>query len=204
MKITIVCIYLLSTFVSSFSQEQKLDDSLLIEKPKPVFISGMYFGPSIGSNNVAGIVGLLTEVRIYRNFTLAGGLGIALWGPKVSLQARYYKNYPLNFYYGLGYSFISGFDEVEQNLYIESVKDPQKVKLEYLDVKVITISIGDQLRLGRRTRLSFELGYAIPMQTEFYEIKSPGVALTKDSENILYKEAPGGFILGITFSLGLY
>jgi len=204
MKKSIALIFLLSIFFYSFSQERKLDDSLLVEKPKQVFTSGFYFGPSIGSNNISGIIGILAEARVYKNFTLAGGLGILFWGPKFSLQARYYKKYPLSFYYGLGISSISGFKGRIINLNVEPEGKPEDVNLDYADVKLINISIGDQLRLGRRTRLNFEFGYAIPMQTEFYKIKTSGVVLTKDSENLLDSMAPGGFILGITFSLGLF
>jgi hypothetical protein len=203
MKRVVTFILFTAIFACSFSQGTGIYDAPLEEKPQLKFIPGKFIGPGVGVNNISGMIGLLAEIHIYKNFSLAGGAGIGLWGGKTSIQARYYKHYPISIFYGLGMSTAYGIKNYEPKLSIEPDGNTEKVKMDLNKVRCINFSIGQQFRLGRRMRLNFELGYAIPLQTKFYEVKTPGVVLTKQSEQSMDTMTPGGLIVGIAFSTGL-
>jgi hypothetical protein len=203
MKNIFYFILIFLTPIFSYSQDSGIYSAPQETKPKKVFVPTKYIGESIGYNNMAGLVGFIFEANVYRNFSIAGGLGIDNWGGRVSFQVRHYRKFPFDYYYGLGYSFLTGVKDFEQELEVEPFGKKQKLKMNLNSVRCVNLSIGKPVRLGSRLRLNFEMGYSIPLQTKFYDINTPGARLTKDSEDYMFSMSPGGLIFGITFSLGL-
>jgi hypothetical protein len=207
MKRSVFFILLISLSVFSFAQQQgAIYDSSAAERPQRKSVPKFYIGAGVGINNISGMVGILAEVKVVKNFSLTGGLGIGPWGYKVSLQSRYYRNIPKGVFYGLGLSTASGSKDTQMQLMVEPDKPDnvlQKVDMDLLRVYNINLSIGYQFRLGRKTRLGFEIGYSVPLQTEFYTIDDPSIVLTKESEATMSTWSPGGLIFGISFSFDL-
>jgi hypothetical protein len=203
MKRSIFFILLISLSVFSFPQQQGKYDSSSVERQQRNSVPKFYIGPGVGIKNISGMIGMLAEVNVVKNFSLAGGLGIGIWGYKVSLQARYYRSVPKGVFYGLGLSTASGLKSTEMELLVEPDDKTRKVEMDLLRVYNINLSIGYQFRLGRKTRLGFEIGYSVPLQTKFYTVNTPGVVLTKESEQTMDFRTPGGLIVGLAFSFGL-
>lgn len=149
------------------------------------------------------MIGVLAELHVYKKITIAGGLGMGSWGGKYSVQARYYRRYPVGVFYGIGLTTATGAKDYEMELEVKNEEDLKKVKMDLHKINCINITIGQHLRLGKRMRLNFELGYAIPLQNDFYEIKTSGVELTKTSEQQMDLLTPGGLIVGAAFSLAI-
>lgn len=189
--------------VCSMSKAQGLYDAPLEEKKQLAFVPTIFIGPSIGVNNISGMMGVLLETHIFNKTAIAGGLGIGNWGAKFSVQGRYYRHYPIGVFYGIGFSSATGMKSFKTELEVENAEDPVEVEMELHKVKCLNISVGQHFKLGRRMRLNFELGYAIPLQTNFYDIITPGVQLTDASEQQMDLMTPGGLIIGVAFSIAL-
>jgi hypothetical protein len=190
-------------FVFTTARGQGLYDAPLEEKKQLAFVPNIFIGPGVGTNNISGMMGVLAELHVYKKITVAGGMGISYWGGKFSFQTRFYRRYPVGVFYGIGLSTSTGMKSYKMDLEVENKQDPVNVEMELHKVNCLNLSIGQHLKLGRRMRLNFELGYAIPLQADFYDIKTPDVQLTDASENQMALLAPGGLILGIALSLGL-
>jgi hypothetical protein len=190
-------------FVCSLSKGQEIYNAPLEEKKQLAFVPNIFIGPSVGKNNIAGIIGILAEVHVYKKVTLVGAAGLDVWGGTLSAQARYYRRYPVGVFYGVGFSTFTGVNGYKRDLEVENQEDMVEVEMDLKKVNCINICIGQHFKLGKRMRLNFLLGYAIPMQTDFYEIKTPNIVLTSSSEDAMDLLTPGGLILGAAFSIGI-
>jgi len=210
MKKLIYSILLLSIPALSFAQDTGIydqpdkDQNDETEK-KEMYIAKTYLGPSIGINNISGMIGFLAEVNIVKNVTLTGGLGMGAWGYKASLGGRYYRNYPKGIFYGLGISTATGGKEVEVDLNVEPDNRKETVKMDLDQVFNVNLSLGYQFRLGKRARFNFEVGYSVPLQDEPYKVSNSNsnFVLSSDGKKAMDFSTPGGLILGIAFTFGI-
>jgi hypothetical protein len=197
-------IYLFILFLTGLKASgQGLYDAPIEEKKQFVFTPNFFIGPSVGRNNISGMLGALAELHIYKNISVVGGAGMDNWGGCFSGQIRYYRKYPLRFFYGVGFSSYTGLKDTKIKLKVEGLDDPTEVEMDLHKINCIRLSFGHHFKLGKRMRVNFELGYEIPLTTDFYTIKDPTIALTKDSENTMDFMKPSGLILGAAFSIGL-
>lgn len=187
--------------VDVFSQD--LYNAPLEQRKQLAFTPKAFIGPSVGRNSVTGNIGVLAEVHVYKNVSLLGAVGYDNWGGCFSGQLRYYRQYPLRFYYGVGFSSYTGVKSYKSKMTVEGEEEKIEVEMNLHKLNCLKFAIGHHFRLGKRMRLNFELGYAVPLTTDFYEIKTPGIVLTKESENTMDLMKPSGLIIGAAFTIGL-
>lgn len=154
---------------------------------------------SSGINNMGGLAGIGIEKLTQKNLAIMGAAGVGLWGLKSSIGLKYYKYFPYKTHIGLYYSYASGFDNMLMSLSCEGYDDPQEVNLQFTPSKNANIIIGYNWELFYKVRFYFDLGYAIPVNTASYKVKSDHT-LTEESINFMDMLIPGGIILGGGFS----
>lgn len=167
------------------------------------FVPNSYLGLSTGINNFNGMLGINGEIKIIRNFTIAGGAGIGGWGYKFAGALRYYIHYPKGFYFALGYSTATGLQGFEAELETTRPGGNQMVELNLNRANNLNISASYQWRLGKRFRLGLEFGYSFPLQDDAWELVTENVVLSDTSEQVMDILTPGGLIIGFGFSVGL-
>jgi hypothetical protein len=161
-----------------------------------------YLGIGTGINNVCGMAGILAELQVYKNVSLAGGVGLGGWGYKSSIGIRIYHSYPRKLFYGIGFSSASGMKNFEYD--IETTRSSkEKVTFDLNRANNLNLSLGYQWRLGRNSRLNMELGYSIALQSNAYDIKTTGVILTDNSKAVMDFIVPGGLMFGLGLTFGL-
>jgi hypothetical protein len=157
---------------------------------------------STGVNNINGFLGANFELNLLPKVSAIAGVGIGGWGTKLSIGARFYKQYNKGLIYGISYSTMSGGD-VTQELET-STGSKQKVDLKYERTGTINLTIGKAIPVGKKSnRFYFEGGYAIATDAEPYKVLTPGIELSDDSKAAMRISSPGGLILGLGFSFGL-
>lgn len=158
----------------------------------------VYFGIGLGINDSG--LGLGIEVPISNKFSGFVNLGIGGWGYKYGFGAIFYTNQaPYGSAFSLGYSVATGLKGFETELYTEPFDESEMVKLDLNNVGTINIIYSYSWTLGRKGKFSLYTGYAIPVTNNAYEVKSTGIELNEDSEQILEIMQPGGLILGLRF-----
>jgi hypothetical protein len=167
------------------------------------FIPEGFLGMSTGINNFNGLLGINGEIKIIRNLTLAGGIGIGSWGYKFAGALRYYIHYPRGFYFGLGYSTATGLKGFETELETTRPGGNQLVELNLNRANNLNLTSGIQWRLGKRFRLGLEFGYSVPLQDKAWDLVTSNVELSDNSEQVLEILTPGGLIVGFGFSVGI-
>lgn len=161
-----------------------------------------FIGAGNGINNFNGIIGAFAETRIVQGLSTFGGIGLGSWGYKASAGFRYYHHFPKKIYYSVFASVATGIKEYEVTLETESPGGNADVTLNLLPAYNLNIAVGYQFLFARRLRFNFELGYSIPINTDTYEVETPGIVLSETSESVMKLLSPGGIIFGIGFSTG--
>jgi hypothetical protein len=167
------------------------------------YTPGGYLGLSMGINNFNGLLGINGEIRVIRNFTIAGGAGIGGWGYKFAGAVRYYIHYPKGLYFSVGYSSATGLLGLETELETTEPGGNQTVELNLYRADNLNITGSYQWRLGKRFRLGLEFGYSFPLQEKPWEVVSEDIVLSDTSEQVMEFLTPGGLIIGFGFSIGL-
>ncbi|MBN2613746.1 MAG: hypothetical protein JXB00_19470 [Bacteroidales bacterium] len=169
------------------------------EEPVPYDI---YMGLSTGIN-YAGLFGFTGEFNIYKNLTFSGAVGIGTWGYKFLGDLRLYKHYPQGIYYTAGIGYASGIPEIE--LEMETYAgDMHDYLLALNPVMNVDLGIGYAWKLGKRLRISLEIGYAIDVTDgDGFEVKGTYPELSDLSKETMKLMKPGGFRFGLGFNVGL-
>ncbi|PWE00176.1 hypothetical protein [Marinilabilia rubra] len=94
--------------------------------------------------------------------------------------------------YGSGYGGYA-FQPLEAN---------EDVTLELYSYNTINLMYSYNLRVGTKSKFVFSGGYSVPLQDDVYRVKS-GHILTDKSKTFINWMAPGGFIIGVKFMLGV-
>jgi hypothetical protein len=184
----------------SFSQEYAA-----VKLPEPT--SKLYFGIGTGLNNYLGLAGVTLEYRVADPITMYGAVGLGSWGSKISVGGRYYGNYPSKWAFGLGYSQASGIENLEMDLpadYVVGYSSTVKVPFKLKSAGTLNFSAMRYWMLGAnsKNRFNIELGYAVPVATDPYEING-AYKLTAYGKAFMNTMQPGGLILGLGLSFGL-
>jgi hypothetical protein len=160
---------------------------------------------SNGSNNFTSWIGLMAEVSPIKNIAALGGIGYGPWGVKSSVGLRYYQKYAKGIYYTLSFSSCNGKknDTLSLETYNSNTIKTQDVILDLNKVRTLNLSIGYSWQLSKSLRFTLDLGYSLPLNVNAYEIKTKDIVLTESSKQSIDYMAPGGFIFGVAFSIGL-
>ncbi len=164
--------------------------------------SKVYLGISTGINNFNGMFGANAEFNLAPKASLIAGVGIGGWGSKLSGGFRGYKHFPKGFVYSASFSTHSGIQGYEMDL--ETTSGTQTVEMDLHRFNTLNFTLGGAWPLGKSNiRFHFEGGYSLPITVDAYDIVTPGVTLSEDSEAILEMMSPGGIILSLGISFGV-
>lgn len=160
-----------------------------------------YIGLSTGLENQSGLIGFNMDVPI-KSFSLGAGFGLASWGYKSYLEARYYFN-PCNRGWALGTGVTYNTGLTNFTTLLPTTTGDQDVTLN-LHPKTNVFLAGYRFwNLGKRgNRFYLELGYSLRLDENNYTVVS-NHKLTSDGDAVMTLLAPGGLIFGLGFSFGL-
>lgn len=165
-----------------------------------------YLGVSTGINQGTGLIGPTFEYEVAHNLTVNGAVGLASWGYKATGGIKYYLNYPGSWAFSLGYSYATGLNDFSvefEDGFVQGTSGKQTVIIDLLPASTVNISAIKYWLLGKqkKNRLHLELGYAIATADNRYETSA---TLTKEGKNFMTILQPGGLLLGVGFSFGLW
>lgn len=203
----LISIFFSFALTLSFGQENDADQEELNKNQY-----NFYFGTSSGINNMNGLMGGNIEIRSSNKTSVTGAFGLGLWGIKGSAYFKYYKTYPVGYYYGLGYSWHSGISNsnikklTNEELTGTETPPQEKESAEYnfLSVSAVNIICGHQWSFSEDSlfRLYIEGGFAFPLKKTPYEILTEEYVNDEDTINYLETISPGGLILAVGVSIG--
>ncbi len=168
--------------------------------------SNGYLGISTGINNNNGLLGVNLDVPVAKQFSISAGAGLSSWGGKLYAEGRFYfkDNCHRGWAIGLGVTHNTGVDNVPV-----TISEPNRAGYtEVFNLKNKTnvpLSAYYFFSLGKRhvNRFHLQFGYSISVTDTEYSIQS-GAAVSRDTDNAIKLISPGGIILGLGFSFGVF
>lgn len=164
----------------------------------------VYIGVGTGLENPFGLLGLNIDVPIIKVLSVNTGVGISTWGTKAFLEARYYlKPCYRGWAFGLGATYNTGLSNLTASMPTVNGRS-ENVILDLEPAANMYVGVYHFWTLGKRAnRFSINTGYSIPFVTYNYS-QVGGTPITQDGYDALKILAPGGLMLGIGFSFGIY
>lgn len=176
-------------------------DAQTITENKPDNSHPFYLGVGTGFDNFTGMIGASGTLRVSQMVSLRGGLGIGGWGAKSSIGIKLDKGADSKWAYNLGYSACSGLKDFLTELETSSGEN-RDVKLDLLSASTLNLAIDRNWRVGKANIFYLEMGYAVPLQGQRWEVKD-GTTLSSNGKKVLDIMQPGGIIFGAGFAFRL-
>ena len=176
-------------------------------KPKSCPI--VYLGLNGGINNHNGLIGISIEKTVGAQFSAGTGIGSSSWGYKAFAEGRFYfnNNCHRKLALGIGVTRSLATNNFETNM--ETNYGKQDIVLDLKPATNAFISFYHFWSIGhRQNKFYTQIGYSIKVEPGSYVIDSktaniyPGIALTRQSDNVLHAIMPGGVILGVGWYFG--
>ncbi|MFT3737914.1 MAG: hypothetical protein QM786_04085 [Breznakibacter sp.] len=169
----------------------------------PAKLPGGFLGGGIVTNEL-GLFGISLEQHITSRFAFYGNAGVGTWGWKLGGGIQCYLDEPCyRSAISIGYSHASGMAGMETDMEVEPYGDEETVDLNLKSTGSINMVYSYNIRVGRMNKFVINAGYAIPLENEPYEIKTPGVELNDQSKEVMRIMQPGGIVLGVKFMFAL-
>ncbi len=200
MKKVFIAVILLFVALGLYCQEGSTTGTAPMQEP-------LVYKASLGIDgglNYEGLVALSAEVNIVKNICLNGAIGMGGWGAKYTIGGRFYSSYPKGIFYGVSYSHSTGLDSLAIKMDTDKPGGTQDVSLRLNPANNINLNLGYQWKLGNRFRFHLEMGYSIPLEKEPWDVLTQNITLSDASKISMNLMAPGGLMLGLGFSVGLY
>jgi hypothetical protein len=156
------------------------------------------------SINEIGYVGFAIEAQLVNRLALVGHAGVGSWGYKLGGGLQYYlKKSGYGSAMNIGYTYATGLNNFKYSLETEPYGDKEDVTLDLLGTSTVNVAYAYNFRIRGKNKLALTAGYSIPLETNHYNIKTSGVELNDNSQQVLDIIAPGGFILGVKYMFGI-
>ncbi len=185
--------------------------ALIKSEPLPRLMLGL----GNGVNFQTGFCGVAARITFSDHVSLHPVFGISVWGNKYSLNIQYNKRDNGGLFYGMGYTYCSGLEDVFIELNTPNLEE--KTYVDFLALNTTNIYMGYEFKIGRINSLSLHWGYALNFDDDPWTVNSitknsvvsdtPSYTentISKDTNNILKILQPGGLIIGIIFNFGVY
>jgi hypothetical protein len=186
---------LLMIFSASVIAQQPYSSTEEVETPSHFWGLGLMF-------NEGGLGGAL-EIPLAQKVYLAGNAGLGSWGYKIGAGITFYpEGVPYKSGYGLGFSHATGLAGFETELFVEPNEQEQDVTLDLLPANTINLMYSYNIRLRTTNKFVLYAGYALPITSKAFKVKTDGITLSSTSEQMLQILQPGGLILGFRFMFG--
>jgi hypothetical protein len=196
--IILLHIILATAFLSctmSLKAQQPYSSTEEIETPSHFWGLGIMF-------NEGGLGGAL-EIPLAQKVYLAGNAGLGSWGYKIGAGITFYpEGVPYKSAYSLGFSHATGLAGFETELFVEPDDQEKDVTLDLLPANTINLMYSYNIRLRTTNKFVLYTGYAIPVTSKAFKLKTDGITLSSTSEQMLQILQPGGLILGFRFMFG--
>jgi hypothetical protein len=164
-------------------------------------------GISGGINNLNSITGFQATIRLKGPIFARVGLGAGFWGVKtgVLLQCNLKSDMRLRNGWALngGFTYSTG-SKLGFGTSYNRGTDTIDIRVRPLKTNTLHLSCQYHMSADLRTSLSFEFGYAVPLQSQPWEITTPGIRIDNDVRKAVRNFQPGGMILGVTLSRYFY
>jgi hypothetical protein len=192
---------ILATMSTTFAQQTKATKSVTSDNPNEEK-RHLYLGLSSGINNIASLFGLSLEVPFSENMSGKLGVGVGGWGSVIGIAGKYYKQYPVSWSFGVGYSTASGYKEIPLGLTTRLTPNTtEQIKMNADRAHMIDLVTGKSW--GNKVKFNLELGYSIRVNGGAYTTVDKTIVLSETSTTAMNLLSPGGLIigLGLTFRL---
>jgi hypothetical protein len=169
-----------------------------------------YLGLGTGLNSV-GLIGLNAEYIFNNRIGIVGSAGLGTWGTKSSIGARFYFKNPTSGALHVSFARASGVNGVVTQL--DTVDNagtayPSQITFNAKPVSLFNIAYQKFWRLGNSARFHIEAGYSIPLNGKSpnnYQITAPqNIELSETSQSVMRILQPGGLMIGIGFTFGIF
>jgi hypothetical protein len=162
----------------------------------------LYLGLGLAVNDYG--LGLGIEIPLSSKISVNGNLGLGGWGFKAGGSLNFYTSQISNkSELSLGYSYASGLKDFNYELWVDPNETKQMINLDLNAIGTINLLYTYNLKIGNSCKAGFSAGYAIPITTTPYKVKTSGAILSSTSQQLLDIMAPGGLIIGIRFMFGI-
>ena len=199
-KILLFLLVLSTSLVTTAQEASSGNSKTSIGEPRcPV----VFIGTGTGLENPFGLLGINIDVPVIPYFSVNAGVGISSWGTKMHGEVRYYLK-PCNkgWAFSAGITHNTGLDNF--TISMPTVAGTADVTMDLLAATNVYIGIYHFWRLGKRgNRFNITTGYSIPLSSNNY-IQTAGPAIDEDGRSVMKIVAPGGLMLGVGFSFGIY
>lgn len=170
------------------------------EQGKPV--EG-FFEFEWGWNGYVGL-GARLDYPIFDHVSINGGVGLGLWGYRLSGAIRFYPEYPYGWAFSAGFAYNTG-EKYKEKLTTQDPMDDdtfnEKVKYTLKPVTCLNASIIYSIQVNGNNRIYFEGGYSYAFKKpEYTYTTESGRKLTDDSKDYFNLRAPGGIILTVGYA----
>lgn len=165
----------------------------------------LYLEAEWGWNGYVGM-GPRLDFRFFDSLSVNAGLGLGLWGQKLSAGLRYYMNYPHGAAFGVGVSYNTGGKlEMKMNTRDSSgVEQNETVEFNLRPVPVVNATVLYSWPAGKMGKMYLEAGYGFSLLRDHYSYSTDsGNELSGDSEDIMDAIQPGGVILSLGYAFAL-
>jgi hypothetical protein len=163
--------------------------------------SKLYLGVSTGMENQTGLIGGHVEVPLTNRISILGGMGLSVWGGKLSAEGRYYFNdCSSGWAVGAGLIHSTGFKGYDVSI-TGGTQRPANMRL--LPVNNVFGSVYHFWQLGKgRNKFYVQGGYSARLSDKYYEFKDV-YKPTSQEQRFMRSLSPGGLMIaaGFTFSL---
>jgi hypothetical protein len=159
-----------------------------------------YLGVGAGINNYTGLLGIGADVSIHKGLVLKLGCGSGSWGAKLTAGIKLENRSSDGWGVGSSYSICMGQKGVK--LKLETTSGTKDVTIDLLKAGTLNLNATYSWVYHNYNRLFLEFGYAIPLESNSYEI-TDGSVLSDNAKKELRIIQPGGLILGLGFMFAL-
>lgn len=192
---------LLFTF-SIFFTESMQAQHISKEKTKVAIVPSVFLGGGLSLNDYG--FGACIEIPVISKLSIYGNAGLGGWGTKLGVGIHFYfSKTPYRSAFSIGYATASGLEDFETQLQVYPSGLTETVILDLHRAGSLNFRYSYNFRLGKKHKFVLTAGYAVPLSTNPYELKTKGVTLSETSKQVLDLLQPGGLIFGFKFMFGV-
>jgi hypothetical protein len=196
--------------INMFAQDANVSPEKETRKSKKVRVRpgrcpAIYITTSTGINNNTAILGFSFDVPVSKNVSIDAGPGTGTWGNKVYVGAKYYlKPCHRGFAFGTGLTYCPGVNHDHANL-TTVYGNTEDVGYNKNPQTNILFAAYKYWYLGKKyNRVYVELGWSAPLSSGEKITQLYGDPISSDTRSSLDSDAPGGPILAVGVSFGVY
>ena len=190
-----------------FAQKQRFVEKPQHQNPYTQGRSAAYLGIATGINSYSGLLGFEAEIPIQDRISLFGVAGLGFWGYKLGGGAQFYLQKPqFGSSLSIGYTVALGSSEALEIESTDNSGNDVTYHIRLNPASTVNLIYHYNFRVGRGNKIGLGGGWAIPLETQPYDIVSSSNGSTQlgQTEQLAMRIVqPGGFVFSFKFLFGV-